>query len=252
MKKLIALLLSCGVGFLISCQQQTTVDDVVNMMTEANGGAEALAAVTDQVITGEMTIHSAEGTPTLPVTMTAKRPDKIRWDLYDPEGSIIYSMCYDGITGWGMEMGQRIDVTGARLQEIEGSAITFLDGFLNYQDKGYILELLADEVVDDQNYTVLRVTDKYDNVLKYYINPETHFQERTSGNMVNDAGEWESMLMTFKDYTMVDGITFPHHMTHYNATGEMVWEMTVKEVKHNTGVDDAIFTAEEMPEKTEL
>jgi hypothetical protein len=29
----------------------------------------------------------------------------------------------------------------------------------------------------------------------------------------------------------------------------MTWEMTVKEVKHNTGVDDAVFMAEAMSEK---
>ena len=60
MKKLIALLLCCGVGFLMSCQQQTTVDDVVNMMTEANGGAETLAALTDAVIIGEMTVKEVK------------------------------------------------------------------------------------------------------------------------------------------------------------------------------------------------
>jgi hypothetical protein len=91
---------------------------------------------------------------------------------------------------------------------------------------------------------VLQATDKHDNVQKSYINPETHFTERMSGNMTNDAGEWEPMVMTFKDYKMVDGIAWPHHMVQYNATGEIIWEMTFKEVKYNTGVDDAVFMAE--------
>ncbi len=124
MKKLIALLLCCGVGFLMSCQQQTTADDVVNMMTEASGGAEALAASTDQVITAGFTMHvmppgvpeGVEGPMILPTTMTAKRPNKIRMDVYGPEGSIVYSRCYDGTTGWIMDMGQRKDMTEAQLQ----------------------------------------------------------------------------------------------------------------------------------------
>ncbi len=257
MKKLIALILCCGVGFLISCQQQTTaeqttVDDVVYMMTEASGGAEALAALTDQVISGEMTVHSSEGTMTLPMTMTAKRPNKIRWDMYGPEGSIAYSRCFDGKAGWGMEMGQRKDLTEAELQEIESTAATFLDGNLNYQDKGFVLALLGDEVIDEQNYTVLQITDKHGNVSKSYINTETHFTERESRNMANDAGEWEPMTIILKDFKRVDGITFPHHMTQYNATGEMVWEMIVKEFKYNTGVDDAYFIAEVVSEKTGL
>ena len=254
---LIPLLLCCAVGVFMSCgvfmssQQQTTVDDVVNMLTEASGGAEALAALTDAVSTLEFTMHvgmpeGVEGPMTMPVTMTAKRPNKIRYDIYGPEGSIVHSECYDGTTGWIMEMGVRKDMTEAKLQGIESMATTFFDGYLNYQDKGFTLELLADEVVDEQNYMVLQVTDKHDNVEKHYINPETHFGERTSGNVANSAGEWEPMLMTFKDYKMVDGIAWPHHIAQHNATGEMILEFTFKEIKHNTGVDDAFFTAEAM------
>jgi len=244
-KKLIALLLCCGVGFLISCQQRTTVDDVVNMMTEARGGAEALAALTDYVGTWELTIHvmppdmpeGVEGPMTMPMTWTAKRPNKIRWDVYGPEGSIVASRCYDGTT-------QRKDMTEAQLQVIESTAATFLDGFLNYQDKGFTLELLADEVVDKQNYMVLQVTDKHDNVKKHYINPETYFIERESGNADNFAGEWEPMVTTLNEYKMVDGIAWFHHGANHNATGEMISEFTVKEVEHNTGVDDAVFMAD--------
>jgi len=251
MKNLIALLLCCGVGFLTSCRQQTTVDvdDVVDMMTEASGGAEALASLTDQVITLEMTMYvmppgtpeGVEGPMTLAMTMTAKRPNKMRIDIYEPEGSIVHSECYDGAAGWTVDMGQKTDMTEAQLQQNESMAATFLDGYLNYQDKGFTLELLADEVVDEQNYMVLQVTDKHDNVEKHYINPETHFDERMSGNVANLTGEWEPVVVTSKDYKMVDGIAFPHHMAWYNATGEMTMEFTVKEVKHNTGVDDAVF-----------
>jgi len=67
--------------------------------------------------------------------------------------------------------------------------------------------------------------------------------------MVNFAGEWEPMVVIVKDYKMVDGTAWPHHMAWYNATGEMILESTLKEVKHNTGVDDAVFMAEAMSEK---
>ncbi len=96
MKKLIALLLCCGVVSLTSCRQQNTADDVVNMMTEASGGAEALATLTDQVSTWEMTMYvmppdvpeGVEGPMTLPMTWTAKRPNKIRMDVYGPDGRL--------------------------------------------------------------------------------------------------------------------------------------------------------------------
>jgi hypothetical protein len=146
-------------------------------------------------------------------------------------------------------MGQRQDMPEDQLQEFESLVTTWFDGYLNYQDKGFTLELLADEVVDEQNYVVLQVTDKHGNVEKCYINPETHFIERQSGNTANSAGEWEPMVMTFKDHKMVDGIAWFNHVAQYNATGEMIFEATVKEVKHNTGVDDAFFMAEAVSEE---
>jgi hypothetical protein len=60
------------------------------------------------------------------------------------------------------------------------------------------------------------------------------------------------MVMTYKDYKMLDDIAFPGYGVQHNASGEMIMEFTVKEVKHNTGVEDAFFTAEEVSEKTEL
>ncbi len=257
MKKLIALLLCSGVGFLMSCQQQTTADDVVNMVTEASGGAAKLAEIMDQVSSWEMTMHimppempeGMEGPMTMPMTITAKRPNKIRFDTHGPDGNVSGSSCFDGTMGWSMQMGQKMDMPEAQLQETETMAATWLDRFVNHQDKGLTLELLADEMVDEKNYMVLQVTDKHGSAQKYYINPESHYIERQAGEMSNMAGGKEQMTMTFKDYKMVDGVAMCHHVAQHNAEGEMIWEATLKELKNNTGVEDATFMAEPMSMK---
>ena len=256
MKKLFFLLVCLTIG-LMSCQQQTTADDVVNMLTEASGGAAKLAETMDQVSSWEMTMHimppempeGMVGPMTMPMTITAKRPNKIRFDTHGPDGNVSGSSCFDGTMGWSMQMGQKKDMPEAQLQETETMAATWLDGFVNHQDKGLTLELLADEMVDEQNYIVLQVTDKHGSAQKYYINPESHYIERQAGEMANMAGEKEQMTMTFKDYKMVDGIAFCHHVAQHNAEGEMIWEATLKEVKHNTGVEDAVFMSEPMSMK---
>ncbi len=46
-----------------------------------------------------------------------------------------------------MVMGQRQDMPEALQQEFESLAATWFHDYLNYQDKGFTLELLADEVV---------------------------------------------------------------------------------------------------------
>ncbi len=251
MKKLIFLLLCFGVG-LMSCAQQSPEDQFVYNNVQACGGAEKLASIMDQVGTWEFTMHvlpegmpeGFEGPMTGPMTITYKRPNKIRFDMYGPDGSIMSTGCFDGTEGWDMQGGQRIDHNEAQLHETESMAATWIDGFLNYQEKGYKLAVMPDEMVDEQNCNVIQVTDKYGTVQTNYVDPETSYIIRTSGQMVNYEGELAPMSMTLQDYGMVDGIAIPHHVAQYSESGEMLWETRLKEVKHNTGVEDSYFMAE--------
>jgi hypothetical protein len=54
------------------------------------------------------------------------------------------------------------------------------------------------------------------------------------------------MYMTFKNYTMMDGVNMAQHVASYKADGTIIWEATLKEAKHNTGVDDSVFMANAM------
>lgn len=279
MKQVLVVVLGLGMGLLFSCGKQATVDDVVQMITQASGGAETLQSINDQVSTWDFTMHmmppmpesamaeggeehpmeqSAEhpgeemgemtGHP-MPMTITYKRPNKIRFDTMGPDGSVVWSSCYDGEKGWEMQMGHQKEFSEAQLQETETMAATWMDGFLNYQEKGLTLALLPNEIVDGKKYMVLQSTDKHGNIQKYYIDEATHLIERQAGEMVSMEGNKEPMYMTFKDYKMVDGVNMAQHVAQYTDSGEMIWEATLKEVKHNTGVDDAVFAMQPMTAK---
>jgi len=251
MKKLFFLLVCLSIG-LISCAKQSPEDQFVYNNVQACGGAEKLASITDQVGTWEFTMHMMPpGTPegyagpmTSPMTITYKRPNKIRFDSYGPDGSVVHTSCYDGTTGWIMQMGERQDHNEAQLHEAESMAATWIDGFQNYKEKGYTLAAMPDEEIDGQNCNVIQVTDKHGAVKTDYADPESNYIVRTSGKMVNYAGELESMYMTMQSYNMVDGVAIPHHVAQYTESGGMIWEATLKEVKHNTGVEDSYFMAE--------
>jgi outer membrane lipoprotein-sorting protein len=246
----------------IGCAKEATVDEIVNLMTEANGGAEALAAVEDQVSTwdfkmkmmppgmmeGKEEMAGEMKETEMPMTITWKKPNKIRFDVMGPEGVPVHISSFDGSSGWTSDMGQTRDMTEAELQETENTASTWL-GLQGYKDMGYTLTKLPTELVEEEKYIVLQSTDKYGNVIKYYINPETHYLERLSGEMVNMKGEKEAMSMTFKDYKKVDNIAMAHTVAQYDKEGNMIWEAQLKEVKHNTGVDDSVFMRPEMTAK---
>lgn len=262
MRKTVLLLLCSLVMLLIACAKEATVDELVNMMAEASGGAEVLQAVQDQVSTWDFKMkmmpptakEGEEAMPgempeVMPMKMTYKRPSKFRMDIMGPDGTPVYSSCFDGTSGWESQMGQLKDMSEAQIQESESMAATWIDGFLNYKDLGYTLEKLPTEVVEGEKYLVLQSTDKYSNVSKNYINPKTHYIERVSGEMLNMEGVKEQMTMTLKDYKMMDGIAVPGFVAQYNSEGEMIWEATLKECKHNTGVEDAVFMRPEITAK---
>ncbi|MFQ5770752.1 MAG: hypothetical protein ACE5HX_09460 [bacterium] len=269
MRKLFSLLICCLIVFSFSCKQEATVDEVVNMVAKASGGADTLDAITDQVSTWDFTMHMMpagvmegekemaaeqhempEGAGmSMPMIITAKKPNKLRMDFQEPDGKTSMSSCYDGTTGWSNEWGKQRELSESELQEWDSMAANWIDGFLHYQDKGFTLELLPNEEVEGQNYIVLQSTDKHNNVMKFYINPTTYYIEREVGEMLNFEGKKEPMYMTMKDYKMVDGIAMAHHVAQYNEEGKMIWEATMKDCKNNTGVEDAVFMPEAMTAK---
>jgi outer membrane lipoprotein-sorting protein len=262
MRKIALLLLLSLVVLSMACGKEATVDELVTMMAKASGGAEKLEAIQDQVSTWDfkmtmMPPGAMEGQEemagqmpeVMPMKITYKRPNKLRMDVLAPDGTPVHTSSFDGTSGWESQMGQIRDMGEAEIQENESLAATWIDGFLHYKDLGYTLTKLPTELVDGENYIVLQSTDKYGNVAKNYINPKTHYLERTTGEMLNMEGNKEQMTMTFKDYKMMDGMAMPSVVAQYNSEGNMIWEVTLKECKNNTGVEDAVFMRPEMTAK---
>ncbi|MFQ5822961.1 MAG: outer membrane lipoprotein carrier protein LolA [bacterium] len=262
MRKLNLLLFGCFVILWMACGKEATVDEVVTMMADASGGAEALAAVQDQVSTWDFKMimmppaakegkeaMAGEMPEVMPMKITYKRPNKLRMDVLGPEGTPVHISCFDGTSGWASQMGHVQNMTEAEIQENESMAATWIDGFIHYKELGFTLAKLPTETVDGEKYMVLQSTDKYGNVSNHYINPKTHYIERTTGEMLNMEGAKEQMTMTFKDYKMMDGIAVAGVVAQYNSAGEMIWEATLKECKNNTGVEDAVFMRPEITAK---
>lgn len=263
------LFLTLIIFLIFSCAKEPTVDELVNQMAQALGGKEQLAAVKDMVSTWETKIKMPAGTEQqeamekekseqgeeqeaeeskamqeqiMNVKISYKRPAKIRYDVMTPDGQTVETSAFDGTTGWKTDAsGQIMDLNGAELQQMEWDAKTWVDGITNYKELGYTLEKLPDEEVEGIKYKVLKCTDNHGNVFKLYVNPQTHFMERMSGEMVTMEGKKERGTFVMKDFKAVDGISMPHWVARLDSKNNKMWEASLKEVKINTGVEDAIF-----------
>jgi outer membrane lipoprotein-sorting protein len=221
-------------------------------MVQAYGGAEKLAAIQDQVSTWDSKMVVPQGDSMMTVSgetiITYKRPDKIKFEVKGPDGTMMMASSFDGASGWFMMMGQVRDMSPAEIQENTTLAETWIDQFLNYSQKGIKLALLADTTLDGKTYHVVQATDRFNNMSKSYCNPQTGLVERTEGEGTDAmSGEKKAYTMTFADFAAHDGFMISKTVASYDADGKLAFEMTLKELKHNAGVADDVFAKPATP-----
>ncbi len=240
------LMIFAGLLVLACSRAETTVDDVVYRTVQAQGGAEALAAVEDQVSTWDSKVVMPMGDEMVPMeaefVCTYKRPNRIKWEGKGPDGAVMFVSVFDGTTGWQMMGPQAREMTQDEIEETLVMAETWIDGWHNYSEKGMELEMLQDSVMDGKTYHVIKVTDRFGNVSTNFCNIENGMVERSEMTMT-DAMTLEKVAstMTFADYYEHDGFMMPQKVANYDKEGELTWEMTLKELNNNVGVSDDAF-----------
>jgi outer membrane lipoprotein-sorting protein len=252
MKRFIVTLVIAASMVFAACAQKTTVDDVVNKMVQTYGGAEKLAAIQDQVSTwdGKMAMPQGDSIVTVAAEMviTYKRPNKIKFETKGPDGATIMASGFDGVNGWMLMMGQAKDMSPAEIQENTTLAETWIDQWHNYSQKGMKLARSADTTMNGKTYHVIQVTDRFNNVSKNFCDPQTGLVERMEAEGTDPAsGQKQPFTMTFADPAPYDGFMTPKKVTSYDAQGNMAFELTLKDMKHNTGVADDVFAKPATP-----
>jgi outer membrane lipoprotein-sorting protein len=246
MKRFIVTLAMAASLVFASCAQKPTVDSVVNKMVQAYGGAEKLAAIQDQVSTWDVKMVMPQGDSMVTMAgemiITYKRPNKIKFETKGADGATIMASGFDGVNGWMLMMGQVRDMSPAEIQETTTLAETWIDQWLNYSQKGMKLAMLADTTMNGKTYHVIQATDRFNNVSKNFCDPQTGLVERMEGEGTDPgSGQKQPFAMTFADPVPYDGFMMPKKVSSYDAQGNMAFELTLKDTKHNTGVTDDVF-----------
>jgi outer membrane lipoprotein-sorting protein len=246
MKRIACLVVGLATLAFVSCAKKTTVDDVVNKMTQAAGGAEKLASIQDQVGTWDMTMNVPMGdsmaTVSGAMTITYKSPNKIKFEVMSPDGATMFAGVFNGTTGWQMMMGQVREMTPAEVQEHTTLAETWITGYHDYASKGMALTLMPDTTLEAKSYHVFKATDRFGNSSTNYCNIQTGLCERMDGEGTDGMTlEKKASTMTFSDYSAFDGVMLAKKVVNHDAQGAMLFDATLKEIKHNTGVADEAF-----------
>jgi len=247
MKRFMCLLAILAMLMFVACAKKTTVDDVVNKMTQALGGAEKLASIQDQVGTWDMVMGGVPmgdsmGTMNGSMAITYKSPSKIKFEGMGPDGSVMFATVFDGTSGWQMAMGQAREMSPAEIQESTTMAETWVTSFHDYSKKGMTLMLMPDSMMNGTSYHVIKATDRFGNSSTSYCNTQTGLCERMDGEETNpETQEKQARTIAFSDYAAFDGVMLAKKVVSHDTQGNLMFDATLREVKHNTGVTDDVF-----------
>lgn len=182
----------------------------------------------------------------IPFTSFQKRPMKFRSEA-EFQGMKIVS-AFNGETGWAINpmtgSTEPMPMTEEQIDRMKIQAD--YDGmFYNYADKGYTVEYIGTEPVDDIETYVLKLTRPNGDIITSYIDSENYVILKTKSKMKIQDVDTEAETI-FSNYKYVDEILVPFSLE-TKMNGETVMQMIFDEFTYNTDYDDSLF---EMPEVT--
>lgn len=246
--KLLALLL-----LIASISYAQTVDEILEKYFETIG-QENLLKETSMKAVGKL----LQGGMEIPFKAYQKRPMKTL-----TEGTfqgMTFRQGYDGTTGWALNpfAGQTEAVTLTAEQNDQMTMQADFDGpYYNYKEKGYKMEFVGTETMDDIEVNVVSLTRPNGDVITTYFDAENYVPLKTKSktNVQGVETEAESFFSNYKDAG--NGIITPYEVE-TKVGGQTVMQMVFDEINYGVEIDDAIFDmpkpepkAETTPEETE-
>jgi outer membrane lipoprotein-sorting protein len=209
-----------------------SVDELVAKNLEAKGGLKRLLAIQTIKQTSKMTMQGMEAS----VTFYNKRPNMVRQEI-QVKGELVVN-AFDGITPWIINPAtgttRPIAISGPQAETIREQS--HIDGpLVDYKARGYLLDLVGRESLDQARVFHLRLTSPGRQVTHVYLDETTGLELKLAA----DVGKVK-LEQTFADYRPVDGIQVAHLLRTF-TNGIQQNEIRVETVEFNIRVDDVLF-----------
>jgi len=208
------------------------LSDIVAKNLQAKGGADKLQAVQTMKQTAHVTFQGMTGA----VTVYGKRPNLVRQEISLAGQTIVNA--FDGTTAWTINpfrgSPDPVAVSGAQAADIRMQS-DFDSPLVNYQSKGYALELVGVETIAGKKAYHLKLTNKDGRLQQLYVDTETNLEMKIVSD--TQAGAIENELSDYRD---VNGLKLPFAMRTLSA-GAVMGTIAVDTIEINPKVDDSIF-----------
>ncbi|MEX0324176.1 MAG: hypothetical protein AB3N63_18605 [Puniceicoccaceae bacterium] len=239
-RELVAVLATCLLFSLASSQpsdlEQWTLDQVLEKVTDANGGQESIDDVTNVRLSG--TVEG--GANTYDFVLLKKRPDKIRMRFMF-RGTAIESG-FNGETGWRRQTrGDQSNVVELEGEELAAMRLeSDFDGpLIGEPNEDVTLKLERVERIGRVDYFV--ISEKTARRTAYhYIDSRTFRELKVVTNRANNNGELEESQNHYHEYSKHGGIWVAHMVERVLPDGR-IEKIRIKEVEVNPGILDLVF-----------
>lgn len=208
------------------------VDQLVAKNLQAKGGLEKIRSIQTIKQTGHMSMQGVEGT----LTVYGKRPNMVRQEIALGNQTVINA--FDGTTAWIVNplagSTAATELSGPQAAVIKEQS-DFDGPLVDYQKKGYKIELMGTETLNGRQVYHLKLTNSAGQIQHYYLDAETGLEAR----VVSDTGLGR-LEQQLSDYRDVSGVKMPFSVKTF-VNGLPMGQITVSTVEVNVKLDDAMF-----------
>lgn len=255
MKTLKACIIALLFVFTMPIQAQTA-DEIISNYFETIGGLENFKNLEGMKMTGKGLQQGFE----FPIVMVQLKDGRQSFG-FSFQGKEMKQGVYDGEVLWNTNfMTQKAEKADAeQTANFKLNANDFPDSFVDYEEKGYQVELLGEETIDGaETFKVKLVKEpltidgvEKDDVSFYYFDTENFVPVAMESEINSGPQKGKVSRTTFSDYQEVEGLYFPFSMSQ-SIDGNTLFTMSLDSIELNPTVPDSNFAfPEEMVEEKE-
>jgi predicted Zn-dependent peptidase len=207
-----------------------TPNDVLDNYIKAIGGKEAMKSVNDIKMNMAMEVQGTS----LEIEVYQKKPNMF-YQSVKMQGNVVSMQVFDGVHGKVKSpMGEQ-DLKGEMLTQLKENATIFPE--LNYNKDGVKLKLDGVETVNGKETYKMILTKPSGTSSAVFYGVEDGLKYKEVAESPQG-----TVSTSFSDYSEVNGVNFPMSMK--QVIGPQSFDITIKSVEVNSGIDDSRFLIE--------
>jgi hypothetical protein len=236
-RRLIMLIMVCSIA---QSAFAVTADELVAKNIDAKGGLEKLHALQAIRLSGRMRVQG--DTLELGYVALVRQPASVRYEA-SLQG-LTQVQAYDGAQAWQINPFQgRKDPEKLSADDAKGlgeDAADFTGALVDYQTKGYKLDLLGTEDIDGTDAYKLRISRPNGDTTMVYLDPD-HFLEIRIVNRRIEHGVPVETVTDLGDYEKVAGVNLPFVQESHLKGSSDLQKVQFEKAEPNPDTSPALF-----------